>query len=178
MFKGNPTVIEGFEIPYDGWLFLVVLSIHVAAGLTCVISGIFAMLSKKRKGIHSRSGTVYYWALWVVFFTATLIAIERWKEDYHLFFLGVVSFVCAFLGRMALRRKWQKWSVYHITGMGVSYIFLLIAFYVDNGRFLPLWKDLNPIIYWLLPLLIGIPILISTLLRNPLSKHHFRKPAR
>lgn len=76
------------------------------------------------------------------------LAIARWEEDYHLFILGVISFSAAFIGRLWLRRKWNKWSLYHITGMGISYIFLLIAFYVDNGRFLPLWKNLNPIIYW------------------------------
>lgn len=168
-------MIEGFEIPYDGTLFLVVLAIHVAAGLICVVSGIFAMLSKKKRGLHTWAGNTYYWAMWVVFITATVIAADRWEEDYHLFLLGLVSFAGAFTGRLWLRKKWRKWSIYHITGMGVSYIFLLIAFYVDNGRFLPLWKDLPPVIYWLLPLVIGIPILLRTLLRHPLSRHHFQK---
>jgi len=31
--------------------------------------------------------------------------------------------------------------------MGVSYIVLLTAFYVDNGKSLPLWKELPPISY-------------------------------
>jgi hypothetical protein len=175
MFKGNPTVIEGFEIPFDGPLFLIVLAIHVIAGLTCVISGIFAMLARKQRGIHSKSGSIYYWVLWIVFITATLMTITRWKEDYHLFFLGLVSFIAAFVARRALRKKWEKWSIYHISGMGLSYIFLLIAFYVDNGRFLPVWKDLSPIIYWLLPLLVGMPLLVRTLLRHPLSRYYFKK---
>ena len=29
--------------------------------------------------------------------------------------------------------------------MGLSYILLLTAFYVDNGKSLPLWKDLLPL---------------------------------
>jgi hypothetical protein len=32
---------------------------------------------------------------------------------------------------------------------------LLIAFYVDNGKQLPVWKDLPHVTYWLLPLLSG-----------------------
>lgn len=175
MFEGNPKIIEGFEIPYDGKLFLTVLAIHVFAGLVCVISGIFAMLSKKGKGVHTKSGKIYYWGLWVVFITAILIAFARWKEDYHLFFLGLVAFLAAFIGRRAQKKQWEKWSIYHITGMALSYIFLLVAFYVDNGRFLPVWKNLSPIIYWLLPLIIGIPLLIRTLLTNPLSRNYFRK---
>lgn len=114
MFEGNPTEIEGFEIPYDGPMFLTVLAIHVLAGLTCVVSGIFAMLSRKQRGTHSRAGKVYYWGLWVVFLTATLIATARWPEDHHLFFLGLVSFAAAFLGRRALRKRWGKWTLYHI----------------------------------------------------------------
>jgi hypothetical protein len=34
--------------------------------------------------------------------------------------------------------------------MGLSYILLLTVFYVDNGKSLPLWKELSPITYWLL----------------------------
>jgi hypothetical protein len=175
MFEGKPIVIEGFELPYDDVLFLTVLTIHVAAGLICVVSGIFAMLAKKQKGTHTKSGKIYYWSLWVVFTTATLIAVARWKEDYHLFILGSVSFTAAFIARRAVKKMRKYWSIYHITGMGISYIFLLIAFYVDNGKFLPVWKELNPVIYWLLPLVIGIPLLMRTLIKNPFSRNYFRK---
>ncbi len=175
MFEGNPIVVQGFEIPSDSPLFLTILFIHVLAGLACVVIGAIAMLSKKQHGQHSKSGTLYFWSLWIVFLTASIIAIFRWKEDYHLFILGAISFSTAFIGRKALKNKWQKWSIIHITGMGLSYIFLLIAFYVDNGKFLPFWKDLHPIIYWLLPLVIGLPILIRTLLTHPLSKGYFYK---
>ena len=43
--------------------------------------------------------------------------------------------------------------------MGGSYIALLTGFYVDNGPFLPLWSSLPHITYWLLPGLIGVPII-------------------
>jgi hypothetical protein len=175
MFNGKPIVIEGFEIPYDSPLFLTILSIHILGGLTCVVSGVFAMLSRKQKGVHTRSGKIYYYGLCIVFSTAVIISIARWKEDYHLFFFGLVSFSACIAGKMAARKKWNKWGVYHICGMGISYIFLLIAFYVDNGKFLPIWKNLHPAIYWLLPLLAGIPLLARTLLKNPLTKHYFKK---
>ncbi len=54
----------------------------------------------------------------------------------------------------------------HITGMGLSYILLLTAFYVDNGKSLPLWKDLPPITYWLLPAAVGLPLIIHALSRR------------
>jgi hypothetical protein len=170
MFEGNPIVVQGFEIPFDSPWFLTVLSIHILAGLVCVITGIIAMLSKKQRGLHPKSGRIYFRFLIVVFATATIMASGRWQESYHLFFLGLISFGSAFIGKTSLRHKWRKWSIVHITGMGFSYIFLLIAFYVDNGRFLPVWKNFHPVIYWLLPLLVGIPIIMRALLRHPLSK--------
>jgi len=167
MLEGNPIVVQGFEIPSDAILFLIILSIHILAGLTCVFSGLKAMLSKKAPGAHPKAGTVYFWSLFIVFTTMTIIVMMRWKEDHHLFILGFISFSSAHLGRIAKKNNWNKWSIYHITGMGISYLFLIIAFYIDNGRFLPVWKSLNPIFYWLLPALIGVPILIRTLIRNP-----------
>jgi hypothetical protein len=41
--------------------------------------------------------------------------------------------------------------------MGMSYILLLTAFYVYNGKSLPLWKELPPFAYWILPGAIGVP---------------------
>jgi hypothetical protein len=34
--------------------------------------------------------------------------------------------------------------------MGTSYIALLTAFYVDNGKNLPLWSHLPNLAYWLI----------------------------
>lgn len=175
MFEGNPITIAGFLIPSDNPVFLAILSIHILAALICVTTGIMAMFAQKRPGLHPKSGTAYYWSLWIVFVTDSAIAIARWKEDYHLFILGGLSVGSALAGRAALKHKWQKWSIVHITGMGFSYIFLLTAFYVDNGKFLPVWKNFNPLVYWLLPPAVGIPLVVRTLRRHPLSRKYFKK---
>ncbi len=173
MFEGNPIVIDRVHIPSDNPVFLTIIAIHILAALTCVVSGIVAMFAKKQPGIHPKSGTIYYGALWVVFITVIIIAVGRWKEDYYLFSFGSISFGSAFIGRMARRNQWAKWSIIHITGMGFSYIVLLTAFYVDNGKFLPVWEDLPSLAYWVLPSVVGIPIIIRTLLRHPLSRKYF-----
>jgi hypothetical protein len=175
MFEGKQIDLQGFQIPSNAPLFLIILSIHVLAGLTCVVTGVFAMLSKKQHGFHSKCGNIYYKSLWVVFITASVIAIMRWKEDYYLFILGLISFCAAFTGRMAVKNQWPKWSIVHISGMGFSYIFLITAFYVDNGKFLPVWKEFYPIAYWTLPVAVGTPIILLALLRHPLSRNYFRK---
>ena len=176
MLEGRQINIQGFEIPSDNPVFLSILAVHILAGLTCVITGLIAILSKKQKGRHSKAGAAYFWVMWIVFITATILSVLRWNEDYHLFLLGSVSFCSAFLGRRALRKHWNKWSVIHTVLMSTSYIFLLIAFYVDNGRFLPLWKNIHPMFYWLLPIVVGVPLIIRTLYTHPLTRAHFRKP--
>ena len=76
----------------------------------------------------------------------------------------------ASLGRTARRRCWRAWVWLHITGMGLSYVLLLTAFYVDNGKNLPLWKELPPIAYWLGPGAVGLPIIAYALLRHPMVR--------
>ena len=41
---------------------------------------------------------------------------------------------------------------------------------VDNGKSLPIWKELPPNSYWLLPAAVGLPLVIYTLLRHPLVR--------
>ena len=49
---GSPTIIGGIPLPSDAPLFLTFVALHVAAGLTCVIAGVVAMLSRKQPGRH------------------------------------------------------------------------------------------------------------------------------
>jgi len=169
---GNPTIIGGIPLPSDAPLFLALIAIHIAAGLTAVVAGAVAMLSRKQPGRHPRAGTVYYWALAVVFVTTSVLAILRWDEDYHLFVLGILSITAATIGRAARRRLWPSWPRTHMGGMGASYILMLTAFYVDNGPNLPLWRELPPIAFWILPTLVGAPILINAWFRHPLVRRH------
>jgi hypothetical protein len=162
--------IAGIEIPSSDPVFLTVIAVHVLFGLACTITGIIAMLSPKRSGRHPLLGTIYYWCLMGVFVTASALAAVRWAEDYHLFILGALAFAAAFLGRMARRKRWNKWVRLHITGMGMSYVLLLTAFYVDNGKSLPLWRSLPSIAYWVLPAAVGIPLIIRALIWHPLAR--------
>ena len=165
------TNFGGIEIPSTDPVFLTVVGIHVLLGIACTVTGVIAMLAPKRAGRHPRYGTIYFWCLAGVFLTASGLAAVRWSRDYHLFILGALSFAAACFGRQAKRQRWRYWARLHIAGMGSSYVLLLIAFYVDNGRFLPLWKDLPPIAYWLVPAAIGIPLIVRALLLHPLVRH-------
>jgi hypothetical protein len=164
------TAIAGIVIPSTSPLFLTVVAMHVLVALICVVTGFIAMLSPKRFGRHPRFGSIYYWHLSVVFATAIVLSVMRWEEDKTLFVLAVASFAAGTLGRAALRGRWPHWPRLHIAGMGASYIVLLIAFYVDNGKNLPVWRDLPAVSYWLIPLAVGTPIVIRALLSHPLVR--------
>lgn len=162
--------IAGIEIPCNAPIFLTVLAVHIPFGLASVVTGLAAILSRKAFGHHPAFGTIYYWCLAIVFVTATILAAIRWAEAYPFFILGALSVVAASVGRTAHRRRWPGWIKPHIGGMGLSYVFMLTAFYVDNGKSLPLWKDLPPITYWLLPSVVGLPLIVRALLRHPLVR--------
>ena len=159
-------VVLGIPIPSSSPMFLSIVGVHVTAGLVCTIAGIVAMAAPKHAGRHPSAGTVYYWSLMVVFLTMTALSILRWPHNTHLLVLGILSFGAGVVGRRARRRCWRRWLPVHISGMAVSYILLLTAFYVDNGRHLPLWRSLPALAFWVLPSFVGLPLLIWTLRRH------------
>jgi hypothetical protein len=164
------TILGGFTIPSTDPLFLFIVAVHVPLGVISVVAGLIAMLSAKAPGRHPRFGTIYFWLLAAIFVSATALSLMRWAYTYHLFILGALSFIAAVIGRTARRRRWMGWKRLHIAAMGSSYVLLLTAFYVDNGKQLPLWRDLPTWTYWTLPALIGIPIITWALVRHPLVK--------
>jgi uncharacterized membrane protein len=159
-------VVLGIPLPSDNPVFLALVAIHIAFGLTAVIAGILAMLAPKGRGRHSRRGTVYFWALAGVFLTVSALSFVRWTEDFPLFFLGATSFGTALIAKWAIRRGMVR---LHLSSMGMSYVAMLTAFYVDNGKNLPLWRDLPQLAFWILPAAIGAPVIAYYLFRLPAS---------
>jgi hypothetical protein len=172
--SGDTTIVFGVPVPSVDPAFVAVVRFHILVGVVCVVAGLLAMLSLKRRGGHSTFGSLYYWALAVVVISATGLSVVRWAENYHLFFLGALSLTAATVGRTALRRRWNNWVRLHISGMGSSYILMLTAFYVDNGKHLPLWRELPQWAFWVLPTALGLPIILYVLLRHPVVRASVR----
>ena len=159
------TNIGGIVIPSTNPTFLAVaVGAHIPLGIACVVIGAMAMLSRKGRGRHSTFGTIYFWCLLALFVSAAFLSIMRWSENYHLFILGAAAFGCAWFARSALRLRWPHWIRLHISGMSLSYVVMLIAFYVDNGKQLPIWKDLPYFTYWLAPAVVAAPLIVWALL--------------
>ena len=156
--------IFGDQVGATAPVFLAFLAVHVLAGLAAVITGASAALARKGSSRHIRAGRWYYRAITVVFATATALAAMRWRQDYYLFIIGALAFTTATIGYQH-RRRHRPGDTGHIAGMGIAYVAMLTAFYVDNGPHLPLWDRLPRLTFWLLPSVIGAPIIIRALIR-------------
>jgi len=170
-----------------GPAFLAFLAVHVLAGLTAVIGGALAATAPKRRGRHTRAGATYYWAITAVAATSLAMTAMRPARDWYLALLGALAFTLATAGRHVRRhprsRLWQKLSGHtaHIIAMGGSYTVLLTAFYVDNGKNLPLWDRLPTATYWLLPAIVAAPIIgraVNRYRRPPAARPQQRQAPR
>ncbi|MER5599894.1 hypothetical protein [Streptomyces sp. NPDC002265] len=151
--------VLGIHVPEDSPVFLAFLSVHVLAAMVAVVAGSgAALVRRKGRGRHTRFGSAYFWAICVVFASAAALASMRLREDWKLLAIGAVAFAGAFVGRWVRRRYWSG-DTAHIVGMGGSFVAMLTAFYVDNGRQLPVWDRLPTVAYWLLPAAVGGPLI-------------------
>jgi hypothetical protein len=155
--------ILGDQVGSTAPVFLAILAVHVMAGLTAVVGGAIAALSRKGGARHIRAGRWFSRAITVVVATATALAILRWRQDYYLFIIGAVAFAAATIGRQYRRRHGEDTG--HIVGMGIGYTAMLTAFYVDNGPHLPLWDRLPTAAFWVLPSVIAVPLVVRAVRR-------------
>lgn len=141
-------------------LFRFFLIVHILTGVICLISGLFAMFSKKRRGKHTKSGTIYHGSYVLVFITALLMSIIHWESSQYLFYIALFSYGFALFGYLSVKRKPKNWLGMHIGGMLGSYIGIVTATLVVNVAQLPLVNEIPSLIFWFLPTIIGTPFII------------------
>jgi hypothetical protein len=161
--------ILGTDVGSIAPVFLAFLAVHVVGGVTAVLAGASAALTRKGSSRHIRAGRWFYRAIQVVFVTAAALTAMRWRQDYHLLIIGAVALAAAVAG-VQHRRQHRPGDTGHIAAMGASYIAMLTAFYVDNGPHLPLWDRLPPLTFWFLPAMIGGPVLARAIVRARRSR--------
>ena len=129
-----------------------------------------AMLAEKTSIRHKRNGNIYFWSISFSFLTIIILSLMRWPHNVHLLTIGVLTFCLTFSGRKLARAKSKYWTRVHTICMGLSYVFLLTGFYVDNGKNLPFWKMFPVWFFYVFPSLVGIPIIVKALLIHPLNR--------
>lgn len=166
------TDLFGIPVPSTDTLFLTIVVIHIAIALSCVVGGLFAMLSEKGQRRHIVAGKVYYWSMACSLVTIVMMSVMRWPHNIHLLMIGLFAFTFTHLGRRLARNKKTNWTRSHTVLMGLSYVLLLTGFYVDNGKNLPFWKQFSQAFFWVFPSIVGLPIIVYTLFRHPLNRQH------
>jgi hypothetical protein len=99
----------------------------------------------------------------VVFASATVMAVPRFARDWHLLLIAVVT------PRPAASATWSEGAAGglaaapHPGDERLLHRPLLTGFYVDNGPNLPLWNRLPTVALWVLPSLVGVPLVLRAL---------------
>jgi hypothetical protein len=106
----------GLRVPSTAPIFLAFVGVHIAGGLTGVVTGAAAAFSPKRHGCHGTFGNVYFGGSCVLFATAVGLAAMRGPEDYNLVLIGAAAFGMALAGLVARERRWPG-DATHIIGM-------------------------------------------------------------
>ena len=88
-------------------LILTLLIIHVSAGSTALIAGLFPMFSKKGSRLHNRTGLVYVYCMIIVAVTALLLCGLQPFKMMRLFLTGIAifSFYLCMTGWRATKQK-------------------------------------------------------------------------
>lgn len=140
---------------------------HITTGVASLMVGVIALTSAKRRGLHTRVGSLYAALVLVVCISAMLLSLLRWQELWWLFLLGAFSLANLLLGYVPATRRRRGWLLLHIGGMGGSFIALVSALLVtsvDNPTFLT----------GSLPSLVGALLMTWTIVRvarGPLCRH-------
>lgn len=140
-------------------LFTILLTIHIAAGSVCLAAGAASAFARKRKGLHTVMGEVYHAFYMLIFLTSVIMAVMHWSESAYLFYIAIFSYSLALFGYLAKKLRWRDWLGKHIGGMLGSYIGVITAVLVVNGHRIPVLNEVPVLLIWLLPTIIGTPII-------------------
>ncbi|MFN9324320.1 MAG: hypothetical protein ACK6A5_02900, partial [Flavobacteriales bacterium] len=84
-------------------LFRTLLALHVAAGLTALLSGLVAIASPKGRTLHGRSGRLFHGAMVAVSLTA--VALSALKGQRFLLHIGLFALYQVHAGLRSIRNK-------------------------------------------------------------------------
>lgn len=85
------------------------LMIHVFTGMSALLFGLIAMVTKKGSNKHKNAGSIFYWSMIFVAITALFLSIIN--ESIFLFSIGIFSYFMTHFGRRMVINKSLKASL-------------------------------------------------------------------
>ena len=136
-----------------------VLIAHIAFGAAGLILGPLAMSARKCRGTHTKTGEAYHWVMLGVCLSAAALAALDWNRIWWFLPIATGSYAFALFGYVAAKRRWRGWLGAHVVGQGGSYTAMTTAILVVNWEALSGTRGVLSPWAWLLPTLIGTPII-------------------
>ncbi|MCB2204808.1 DUF2306 domain-containing protein [bacterium] len=141
------------------WVKDAILTAHVVFGTVALVLGPVAMTARKVRGLHTEVGEAYHWVVLGVCLSAGILSVMGWSRIWWFFPIASGSYAFALLGYVAAKRRWKGWLGAHLTGQGGSYIAMCTALLVVNWQSLTGIYGIAALIAWVLPTIIGTPII-------------------
>lgn len=136
-----------------------ILIMHIVLGGAAMIVGPISMFTRKRRGAHTSSGEIYHWLVLGTCLGAAALALLDWSRIWWFLPIAIGSYAFAFVGYLAAKCRWRGWLIVHIVGQGGSYIALVTAVLVVNWQTMFGTRGLGNLWAWVLPTLIGSPMI-------------------
>jgi uncharacterized membrane protein len=108
----------------------ILLIFHIAAGMTCLLSGISAIITKKGGKYHTLSGKVYFIAMFIVITTALVISLYR--NNLFLLLIASFSFYMSWAGVRSIKNKGLKANFLDWFFWGTALITAFVMIYTMN----------------------------------------------
>jgi len=107
--------------------------IHIVLGYTALIAGFIAALSRKKRGLHSKSGNVFFYGMLISLIAAIFLNMIKFSP--FLFPIALFTLYMILGGKLifSLRnsdtlRKW--WNIYFGLGLFISLLMLSLALFL------------------------------------------------
>jgi len=78
----------------------VFLGLHIISGSSALLTGMIAILARKKKGVHTGGGIAYYFSMLGTAVSAVILAVLKWNP--FLLSIGIFAFYLTYTGRRAI----------------------------------------------------------------------------
>jgi hypothetical protein len=141
----------------------VLLIVHIAAGITGLALGPFAVRVAVRGGRATGPAAVYQGAVGVLTVTALGLVLLDWRRLWPFALIALATGAAVVLGRSAARLRFPGWLSWHVRLVCGSYVSLVTALLVVS------WGS---VVAWVLPTIVG-----ATLVERAAAKAGHAEPA-
>ncbi len=98
--------------------YKIVLILHIISGMMALTGGITAALARKRKGLHSKAGNIFYYSM--IFSSSSALLMCLLKFNPFLLGIGLFTLYMIIGGKLVMGRKDQLsravWKHYTLFG--------------------------------------------------------------